>query len=473
MANLNLKAKDLLGYNREQLVKYLETTDGPCGFNISGLDGLRHLTKGEKDELGRKLRSAATHYHGHRDAANPDNETLDVDHLFKLLTRVADEQDGSPARYSPRRLSESSCLTDDTLPPNTFVEVETSTRTALIDDGARPACSIEELLRILSTPTASDKAVRPWLSDDTDPNIREGELKTVFTRQFDRWWDFRKSQWYSRGIVDCEEGISAFIQASRSLHEGLGEYRTLSNASFDQMIRREWQLKRQYRQLPGEPEFKSYHKAVTTRLTPYCFARPLHLKKNPSKQTPWTNWLEYLSYEKWWLEELIADANALEEPYLHARQRLLEIRRHSSREAASNGTDSSSCSTTPEATHVQQPMAKLISQVQELEAVTDAINMTVDKFLQETERYARALRAVHSQRRRVEWIFGEACLMDAEMSQQSTIAKKTNKDKKRRRGGHEEDEPAPFSRPTKVKRHTISATFQPRRSRRLDDLRSR
>jgi hypothetical protein len=56
MPNLCSSAKDLLGYNREQLVEYLERHAVPGGFDISGLVGLLDLTKDERFELGSKLR---------------------------------------------------------------------------------------------------------------------------------------------------------------------------------------------------------------------------------------------------------------------------------------------------------------------------------------------------------------------------------------------------------------------------------
>ena len=54
-----------------------------------------------------------------------------------------------------------------------------------------------------------------------------------------------------------------------------------------------------FRQLPDGQSFSAYKDAVQIRLAPHHhFSRRLQLKKNPHQQDVWTNWLEYLSYEK-------------------------------------------------------------------------------------------------------------------------------------------------------------------------------
>lgn len=63
----------------------------------------------------------------------------------------------------------------------------------------------------------------------------------------------------------------------------------VSDSSFEETIRRQWQQKPTSRQLPDGQGFPTYSEAVKRRLTPHQFTRPLQLKKNPRQQTKWTN----------------------------------------------------------------------------------------------------------------------------------------------------------------------------------------
>lgn len=138
-----------------------------------------------------------------------------------------------------------------------------------------------------------------WLSDTPDSETRIGELKTVFSTQFMRW-DFRRSQWDRRGLGDSEAGLSAFLEASRRRYEGAGAKAMVSAPSFDETIQRQWQRMPASRQEPPPPEgqtFAAYSDAVKIRLAPHHFTPSLQLRKDPQKQTAWTDWLEYLSFE--------------------------------------------------------------------------------------------------------------------------------------------------------------------------------
>ncbi len=365
--------------------------------------------------------------------------------------RVAGEQDGSPCHELSRPPDGSFKSTESTPPPITIMALEASSHQELIKDGGRPACSIQELSHILAEPMVRYKAILPWLSDDPDSEIGDGEIKTVFSRQFMRWWDFRKSQWDNRGIGDGEEGFSVFLEASRRRYEGMGGRAMVSAPSFEQTVRRQWQQKPASRQLPDGPAFPAYREAVKRRLAPHHFIRPLQLKENPRQQTKWTDWLEYLSYEQWWLEKLTAVAEPLEEQYHQASRRLLEAPRCPSREAmGSNCTNAARSSAASGSTQTRQRRpAKNVDLAKKLEAARaalEATNKTIDDFIRETVPYTHARKATYYQRHRVEWVVKEARLMETEMSQQSKPMKSnikvdTKENKKRQRGDDEEIPP--------------------------------
>ncbi|KAF2241358.1 hypothetical protein BU26DRAFT_440732, partial [Trematosphaeria pertusa] len=314
-------------------------------------------------------------------------------------------------------------------PPIAPQSFEVSSRDELIKDGGRPACSTQKLSHILAEPTTRCTAILPWLSDDPDTETGTGEIKTVFSRQFTRWWNFRKSQWSNRGLDDSEEGFSAFLEANRRRYEEMGAQAMVSAPSFNETIRRQWQHMPTSKQLPDGQSFSAYKDAVQTRLTPHHFTRRLQLKKNPHQQDVWTNWLEYLNFEKWCLEPLTATAESLEQQFLES-WKLLSAR----------DPDSNIASSRP---------------LEVAQAERDASNKTIRDFIRETKPYKCAQAAAFYQRHRVEWVIREARLMEAKMSQQRKMAKSNTKDdntkesKKRRRDDEEEISPESQSKRAK------------------------
>ena len=167
------------------------------------------------------MNRAAVLQYKHARASQP----LEIDALLKRLTSVAETQDDSqkrtfsrpPAETPPAETFES---TEATPPPITAAEAEASNYRELIESGGRPVCSIEDLANLVAKPTTpveSYETLLPWLTEHPDSRDKRGELKTVFSRQFKRWWDFRKSQWDNRGKGDDDQGFSAFLEACRRL----------------------------------------------------------------------------------------------------------------------------------------------------------------------------------------------------------------------------------------------------------------
>ncbi|KAL8750778.1 MAG: hypothetical protein Q9199_006849 [Rusavskia elegans] len=383
------------------------------------------------------------------------------------LASVADRQHGSQSADRGGLLrppAESFESTEGTPPPIAIKpkDSEASCYQGLIEDGGRPVCSIQDISHLLASPTASYEAVLPWLSDHPDSEDGVGEIKTVFSRQFTRWWDFRKSQWHNRGISDSEEGFSAFLEASRSRWERIGVHEMVSDPDFEGTIRRQWQQKPAAQQLPDGQGFPAYSEAVKRRLTPHHFTRPLRLKKNPRQQTIWTNWLEYLNYEQWWSETLTAVAESLvEEQYHQPWKRLLKAPRCPSKEARGSNSTKAVSSLTASRSIQTRPGPKAVELAKRLEkrleaaeADLNATNKTIDDFIQETALYRRAETAAYFQKLRVKWAVEEARLMEIEMSQQRRTAKSntkvdTKENKKRRRDDNAEIPPEP--RPKRAK----------------------
>lgn len=440
--HLPVTATDLLACDEGQLVQYLKQNRAQEGFDISSLVGVRTLAKSQRDELAQKL----------SDAALQIERGVDVDELFTRLTGLADRRDDSSSP-EPRRWPDESA--ESTPPPISFHIDEVSNRDGLIEAGGRPVCSAQELWHILAEPTTRHTAILSWLSDGPDTETGAGELKTVFSRQLAQWWIFRKSQWSNRGLDDDKKGLSAFLAVNRRKNERMGAYAMVSAPSFNETLQNQWQRMPAPRQLPDGQPFSVYKDAVQTRLRPYHFTRRLQLKKNPHQQDVWTDWLEYLNFEKWYLELLTAAAESLNQQFLKSWE-LLSVK-----ESNNNITSGSGRSMTSAFTQVQRlPSVKAVDHIKKLKAIQaerDASNSTIRDFIRDTKPYKRAQAAAYYQRHRVEWVVREARLMETEMSQQGRTAESNSKDdstresRKRRRDDEEEKEIPPESQSKRAK----------------------
>ena len=360
---------------------------------------------------------------------------LELGELQTRLQHVASTQDDSWKSNLPRERSDSIAST----PPLTAVHnLENSCREELIRDGGRPACSIEELSHILAAPMARYQTVWSWLSDEPDTEIGAADIKTVFSRQFMRWWDFRKWQWDSRGLGNSEGVLSAFLEASKRKYEGMGSNTMASAPWFDETIRRQWQQMPASRELPEGQTFSAYRCAVKMRLAPHHFATPLQLKKYPQKQTAWTNWLEYLSFELRCLEILKLTTKSLDIDFLQAIKRLIRANQLNGNKAARSSVASDFAQT-------RQPSlgGKGATMAKELATALVDLNASqrsIKDFIQETEPYTRAHGAAFYQGHRVEWVIKEARLMESEMSRHRSTAKTK---KRKQRDEKELSEPQP------------------------------
>ena len=358
---------------------------------------------------------------------------LGIDDLHARLQNVSSPRDYAPDLESSRPQSES---IESTPPPVAVENLEISSRQELIQAGGRPVCSIQELSNILAAPMAEYEAVLSWLSDFPDSETGAGEIKTVLSRQFMRWWNFRKSQWDSRGLGDSEAGFAAFLEASKRKYEGMGFKAMVSGSSFDETIRRQWELM-PASQPPEGQTFSAYHNAVKIRLTPYHFTPSLQLRKDPQKQTVWTNWLEYLNFELRCLETFTLTAESLETEYHQSMRKLHRAKQSNAKHVVSS-------SSAPDSTHSRQRRlgGKGVDMAKELVAARadrDASQKSIDDFIRETEPYRQAHRAAFYQRHRVAWVIKEARLMETEMSLQSNLAKS----KKRKQRDEEPSESQP------------------------------
>lgn len=389
---------------------------------------------------------------------------IGVDDLQSRLQAVADTQHSSPKPAAWESQSESSV---SAAAPTIVNDLETSSYHELIEDGGRAVCSVQEMSSILAAPMDQFMTLLPWLTDDPATDIGGEEIKTVFSRQFMRWWTFRKSQWVSRGFTDMEKAICAFLKSSKNRYERMGSKEMTAEDSFSETIRRQW------RRIPSflkttDQTFPSYHKFVKTALAPYDFARPVQLRRDPQKQTRWTGWLEYLCFELRHLEHLTLAVESKRAKFDRALSELLEIERPLENQAVRNSLVLNAASDglrREDASDID-----ISRRLAKARADRDAAWKAIDDFGREVKPYTQARRAVLCQQRRVEWVVREARLMEREMASdhKSAISRKRRqaaedvpeRSAKRTRRVLKDMHPEAFTLPSKP---------HPRRSTRLLD----
>ncbi|KAM3563291.1 hypothetical protein MY1884_001336 [Beauveria asiatica] len=438
-------ATELLAYDDAQLALFLKSIKTDNGYDLSSVDGFLEFSKAQKDEFSDKVERALLRIE-HQ-----------VDELHERLANLADQPHDSTT-FEPRRLT-----TESPSPPLRVPHksLEDACYDGLIEAGCRPVCSIQERNHITAEPATRYHPVISWLTDDADTATRARQVRSVFSRQFRQWWFFRKSQWVNRGFDESEEELSVYLESHRRIAVDSGNERWTHASDFEYVERAIWKDLPKARQLPDGQSFSAYRAAVEFRLKPYGFKRRLQLRKNPHQQDAWTNWLEYLSFEKWILEHSTATADSLDSAFLSSWRLLaardVEIieRQHSN--AMAGRPD--------RATKAEQ----------------DANETAIHDFIQQTKLYKETRAAVYYQRHRVKWAVREARLLESEIAKQAKAAERSRLEKRsetRNRRDEENDQVNSNSQLKKPKRGSrgegltpsptdVASATAPRRSARL------
>lgn len=109
---------------------------------------------------------------------------------------------------------------------------ETSCREELIKAGARPACTLAEL-------DTSCNAMLPWLTDDLGTNTAAREISTVFSRQLQWWFSFRKSQCINRD--SSQDAFSVYFAAHLRIDVEQLSQTILLDPSYKKSLQGMWQ----------------------------------------------------------------------------------------------------------------------------------------------------------------------------------------------------------------------------------------
>ena len=195
------------------------------------------------------------------------------------MDSVAGGQDGSSEVLSLQRppgWSQSPTCT----PPSESEDIESACYKELVQNGGRPVVLIEVLSQASREPKRSYEKFLPWL-DDPESRNRDGGMPIVFSRQVDRWWEFRKWQIDNRSTAAEADGFHAFFEAKKRRYTLSESQAMVSHSTFEQTLRRQWTMKPKLREVPSSAGFPAYKEAVKRRLALHNFTRPFQLEDNP------------------------------------------------------------------------------------------------------------------------------------------------------------------------------------------------
>ncbi|KAI0113737.1 hypothetical protein GGR51DRAFT_546936 [Nemania sp. FL0031] len=179
----------------------------------------------------------------------------------------------------------------------------------LISAGGRPLCSLETLEDMLKNPDAYLETLRPWRGDVV---VADPIGRGVFSRQLERWKEFRRWQRDNRGGGPlAEESFASFLDEHRRYFESRGAVGILTSPNFENVARRRWEAEKfrwedqgkRFREV-RQGNFTEYAEAARRRLPRHGFTQSFQLLEDPKQQDEYVTWIEYLEFECWWLDEL-------------------------------------------------------------------------------------------------------------------------------------------------------------------------
>jgi hypothetical protein len=221
--------------------------------------------------------------------------SVDAGRLAALLAQIPSDREHDTTAHYP-----SPSISSTVEPPEAEAqEYEIKCYQALLDDGCRPLFHISLLAQVETNPDAYRDLLRPWTRypDTSDP-----EDWQVFSRQRDRWKQFRTWQLHNRRrTVSFSEYLD---EQRRDFMMCGGASESADRPDFEQVSRRLWEREYDYGQwqLDGDDDgleavFSRYSEDARTLLMDHGFLQPFQLLADPKQQDQWTTYVEYLAFE--------------------------------------------------------------------------------------------------------------------------------------------------------------------------------
>ena len=259
---------------------------------------------------------------------------IDSNQLISRLNEISGADGGASEPAAPRsRWSPRLRFPTQSPAPEAQKDFERHCSAELLRDGGRPAYPPGLLDDVFEKPPdAHADLLRPWADADG---------RTVFARQLRRWRDFWKWQVDNRELAaakeDSEELSAAFLEEKRRHFEATGSGEMTRELKFAQTMRRVWEeeeevVARQRQRVRfreglvggGGLGLAKYTEAARARLADQGFTKTCRFHRDPRRQDRWTEWVEYLEFECWWLDYRKKEARQLQVQYDIAREKLLK-----------------------------------------------------------------------------------------------------------------------------------------------------
>lgn len=184
---------------------------------------------------------------------------------------------------------------------------ETEAYSDLVNDGCPPLYPISLLEQVSRNPEEHREMLWPFWAYPRDYTASW----LVLQRQLKRWQDFRNWQNDNRSLKDDDDGYTAYVEMRKRGCIKDGELKELAEIEADpECLRSGWErhehyIRRWQRRWQREPDcdgFPHYSDAMKRRLARHGFTWPFQLHEDPKQQDRLTTWIEYLSFEYWWLD---------------------------------------------------------------------------------------------------------------------------------------------------------------------------
>ncbi|KAL8893839.1 MAG: hypothetical protein Q9192_004871 [Flavoplaca navasiana] len=283
-------------------------------LNVDNITGWEDLTDGERNLLAPQLLSAVHKITAPTAPKPPTVGHVDATDLAALLARIpSDRVPYTTTTYYPTPSRSS------TVEPPEPQEYESKCYNALLADDCRPLFPLRLLTQVETNPAAYRDWLRPWTMY---PGTSDPEDWQVFSRQWDRWKQFRTWQLHNRRQTPS---FPTYLAEYRRDSEMSGEApEQTARPEFEETARRLWEREYDYGppQLYDSPEAVSSRYAETARtlLADHGFFQSFQLQADSKKQDQWTTYVEYLAFECFWLEKLDVTAQKLQKKPSRARK---------------------------------------------------------------------------------------------------------------------------------------------------------
>ncbi|RDA87953.1 hypothetical protein CP532_3416 [Ophiocordyceps camponoti-leonardi (nom. inval.)] len=295
-------AADVLAMDDEQLQQFILIHRDHDGYMHLLVDRWETISPPERDRLAERFRAQQTILAETKPTRDfPPNS-------YQLDARLQQLSDGG-VEDRLRMLQRTTARYTEEEEVRHMMDAETKAYKKLVKDGGRlpfPIIMIEEVVR--NTEQYHDML---WPFMGAHPRDSKAS-RSVFQVQLKRWQNFRKWQLDNRGLKeeDNDDDFSSYLEKIKRLYtknECTYELAGLETDPSKEMaiwldLQRMRDHQKQHHREPGCETLSQYAEAIERRLARHGVTQQFDLHEDPKQQDRLTTWVEYLSFEYWWLD---------------------------------------------------------------------------------------------------------------------------------------------------------------------------